>query len=498
MSFKPWFERWFVRALIAGTVLGLVGFACVSEDHARTTCSDLADGGVPIYDPPDGTVYDATPTTDAWAPAKIGIEADPGPRCTNCQQTDGLELMPIADYEQAFAPSWFNYGEPGAKIFPQQVGAPPDVPAPYWGLQVVDLRLLPGGARCGSNYALHLLGGRFTSWGGGFGTLYATVRGPENVERYCPADLEASPPTTGGALAPERNGDTCGFWMTPVEATQPARLGLDASMFDGIAFWARRGPGGQAPIRIAVQDTNTSDGFALILERDAYFVANGAASAFGGKPPACQRAVECCIHCNEVPRDVLLYGVDAEGGPVPDGIGYTVEKRCWKHGERPPPDLEEGGEHGFVFLDWATGSWTDVGADGQAYEDEFDDYEREIKLCCPRTMEQDPANGDPQFGGKECNDYTFHYDQSSGRYCWNTDDPPLPEKDQNRCQDGFETSVVVDTEWRLFTIPWSELRRSTLNRPPVDTQHIWAIFLYFGAGWLDTYVDDVGFYRKRP
>jgi hypothetical protein len=93
--------------------------------------------------------------------------------------------------------------------------------------------------------------------------------------------------------------------------------------------------------------------------------------------------------------------------------------------------------------------------------------------------------------------YVFNFDQSSGSYCYKPGQV-LPEKNQNRCDEGFEASVNVDTEWRQFRIPWRELRRFTPDKPPFDPDGVWQLAFYFSSGYLDTYIDDVGFYRRRP
>src|SRR5262245_43397340 len=122
MSSKSWRDQWVVRALVASGVLSAVAAACVSHDHPRPTCADLADGGTREFDIPEASVYAVVPSTDAQPITSYGLEADPGPSCSDCREEDAVELVPIADFEQGFAPAWFDYGEPGAAIEPQQTG----------------------------------------------------------------------------------------------------------------------------------------------------------------------------------------------------------------------------------------------------------------------------------------------------------------------------------------------------------------------------------------
>jgi hypothetical protein len=275
--------------------------------------------------------------------------------------------------------------------------------------------------------------------------------------------------------------------MTPVLHELPARLGLDASDFEGLAFWARRGPGGQATLRISVLDDNTSTGLALELERQTWL--NDDPSVVIREPP-CTRIQECCRYCEDVTYQPLVDGLVEE--PI-------TEKRCHLPDEPVPQyvfDSDGGVQRIYIGPEGADPLTSDAGTLTADMQAAYDNWRRDFKLCCPETMEQDPYDGDPKYGGNQCAPYVFNFDYSSGYYCHEPGEI-LPERNENRCEDGFEANVVVDTEWRLFTIPWGELRRFTPNRPPIDPRGIWKVAFYFGAGNLDTYVDDVGFYRKR-
>jgi hypothetical protein len=510
--------RWIIRGgiLLAGAATFVV--ACVSSDHPRPQCNDLADGGT-VIEVAEASVYQGIPTTDAQTPEMLGADPDPGPTCTDCTQANDVEVLLVHDFEQGFAPTWFNYAEPGVAIAPQQVGTgvaadgtAANVPPPYWGLQVPDLTLAPGGRRCGSKYALHMAGGPFLTWGGGYVSRSVTVRGPANLDKYCPTDTTGVPEGAWGiGVKPVSTGDACHFFITPV-AGQASHLGIDASAYEGISFWARRSPGAQSTLRIAVNDQNTSEGLALEVERENYFARQADPSA-PIATPACDRVLSCCRQCREVTRDAP--NVDS-GGTI-TGVRQVTEKRCHVADERPPPSLyvlEGGGQVNFIDYeqDPVTKAWVgvDKGAAGLygtgAWRTAYDTWDRDYKLCCPLTMDEEAERvalndnvglGDPQFGGRECSPYVFQYDYSSGYYCWAPGDPPLPERNENRCEDGFEANLNVDTEWRFYKVPWAELRRLTPNRKAIDTKGIWSVALFFGQGYLDTYVDDIGFYRKR-
>jgi hypothetical protein len=526
--------------VLLATAAGAAFAGCEAKGPPRPTCEDVSDAGT--SDGPEIVPYTAI-TTDAQPPEAFGMEPDPGPTCTDCRQDDAYEVMTISDFEDGFAPAWFNYGEPGILLEPSQAGEAraedggviPNLnpPQPWWGLQVANLEKDHGGARCGSRYALHMTGDRFSSWGGGFVTRHFIVRGDYmDRENLCGArsDLTENPnqPLDGGLLVngigkvpqfmPESYGTTresatgCIFWASPV-ADQPSVLGFDVEDFDGISFWARRGPSGQSSIRVALVDSSVSDDLALYTER-LYYRAEKARDPNAVVDPdkagaACTRVEECCENCSVV--DYLKYVPPVIVGSTviePARCDPVTEKRCHVPGERlvhcrPNPDNPgliqlfdyRGTDCGLApGPDTPDYCWTtDPVQVANSWDDDF-------PLCCPPTMEnENPAelNGDPRYGGTECRPYIFNYDQSSGSYCYH-DGEVLPEKNQNRCGEAFEASVVVHTEWRHFRISWDELRRFTPDKEPLDPKAIWQVAFYFGSGYLDTYIDDVGFYRRRP
>ena len=571
-------KLWILRSAAIGIALSVsAAFAsCKVDGPPRPTCEEISDAG----EVPDLGITPYTQvTTDAYAPTALGMDYDYGPQCTDCTQDDDLEIMTIADFEDGFAPAWFNYGEPGIEIEPRQAGeglseaglpnGRGSPPPPYWGLQVATLAERPGGERCGSEYALHMVGGRFASWGGGYVTRLFVTRG-QYSGRFCDPTATRDAGVNGIGEPPDEMLDIatgspigCKFFASPV-AGQASLLGADVSDFDGVAFWARRGPSGQSSLRIALVDSATSEDLALNLEREAYFeaVREGRVDSFSPDEAgaACRRIEGCCARCGEVTFDRFVATDET------DPIKPTTEKRCHVPGERlpryefiapdrsrqqeeawhgwnpilnttplaagirprpcglEPPEPIEGEEYSSCLDEQVRLRNADAGAaaDGGAGNTKFDEalcrwgehvscwmdfaqqvwdgWKQEFGLCCPVRMdEEDPLelNGDPRYGGKECTPYVFNSDFSSGSYCWNPGDPPLPEQNENRCGEGFESAVVVGTEWKLYTIPWAELRRFTPNKPPIDPRGIWQIAFYFGAGYLDTYVDDVGFYRRR-
>jgi hypothetical protein len=203
--------------------------------------------------------------------------------------------------------------------------------------------------------------------------------------------------------------------------------------------------------------------------------------------------VECCRQCNAYTHVVF----DAGASGTEFTLGEVTDMRCHLPNEPEPPFRLDAGvievQTGYPDPD---AGWKSVDGGVAPHEatNAWESWNRDYEPCCPATLAEDPKYGGNEPG--ECATYVFKYDFSSGSFCQRPGEI-LPEKNDNRCEDGFETSIVIDTEWKLFTIPWSELRRTTIGRPPIDPSSIWTIRLYPTAGWLDTYIDDIGFYRKR-
>jgi hypothetical protein len=327
--------------------------------------------------------------------------------------------------------------------------------------------------------------------------------------RYMPDTAEVAAIATG-----------CTFWASPV-TQQPSLLGVDVSDFEGVTFWARRGPSGQSTLRIALVDNNTSPDLARQMERDYWFDA-GPTSDPDNAGAECKRIEECCRKCDEELEHQEW--VVAKSAPGPDttvcvagemaGFRTITDKRCHIDGERLPhfecrPPASGGPVqlHAWDFRNGECGNEPDPEKPSTCWSPEakeiWDQWDRDFEICCPTTMEEeldagDPSKtyGDPRWGGTACRPYVFQFDYSSGNYCQHEGEV-LPERNQNRCDEVFESSVVVDTEWKLFRVPWSELRRFTPDKPPFNPKSVWQIGFYFGQGFLDTYIDDVGFYRKR-
>jgi hypothetical protein len=509
----------------------------VGNTVTRPTCVDLAQGigGMAGNDPAPGagsggTVYGVTAGTAGMggfiptpyvAPPLVqeDMPEDPGPKCLDCTQGRDIEHVVVIDFEDGYAPAWFSFDEQQYPIAPLQTpDGEPNEP-PYWGLHVADLATTPARQRCGSSYALRLQGGPYTQWGGGAGTSYFRLKGAQ-IDRYCPARIREILPMPGLPT------DECGFSIAPAyempttgdlsqrllvaSAWGKSVAGFDASQFDGVAFWARRAPGGSTGLQISLEDFNTSDAAAKTAQIEAQtskFVPN--LTLLNGRQPACTRALECCGRtsvetgsrpsCNlvNVPygAGVTPYGfADTTGNPEYAQERLVPEYRCYVE------DIDSNGEPIPTRVATPAG-----GQNSDAY-DVWNTWHSKHKLCCPTDFDDPqfgkspvPESAPPRERQKECVAYVVegNFENAGTQYCWDPGDPAIPPADENRCGDGFRAFVNLSTEWKLFRVPWSELRRSTIGKGPIDTTSIWSLNFYWRQGMLDTYIDDIGFYKKK-
>jgi hypothetical protein len=104
---------------------------------------------------------------------------------------------------------------------------------------------------------------------------------------------------------------------------------------------------------------------------------------------------------------------------------------------------------------------------------------------------------DPDFEGKECRPYTFTSGESN-EYCFNPSDPPPPSREE-RCGDGYTSNVQLSTEWKLYTVPFSEMRQGGYGKrsPEFDLHSAYSITLAWGPGNLDFFIDNVSLYRTK-
>jgi hypothetical protein len=316
-----------------------------------------------------------------------------------------------------------------------------------WGLPAEQT---PGPSCDGTpnDWVLHFKGGLFRKWGGGISHAFTDPVGTYRASPFdactdpnadfCPAKLAGDATTTPF--------DSAGLPTQPapnVDYLQSHDF-FDVSSYDGIAFWARRGPEGHDSSFVILTDKFTSS--RLARENQKY----------------CRRIRECHTRC--------LSGSPCAPAEVDPLTGKPVF-RCY--------DPMQGLPQLPIPID------------------------SELDLMYPRCGQSactsPPTYLDRDFDGKACTPYTFPAADESGEYCWNPgiDEPP-PSRD-DRCQDGWETTVQLSPDWKFYAVPWSRFGQVGFGKkaPYMDLKSIDT--LAFGAtmGWADVYFDNVTLYRRK-
>jgi len=418
---------------------------------------------------------------------------DPGSRPVDCSALDGIEVSPY--YVDTFEPplatnaagqsltgvatAWSSYDDGSDTAFrvPGDVGWYPDLGGSYIDeahTQQAQQGILPPYARAGSSpwglaadhqfgerptcdgapndWVLHYKGGRFNYYGGGMAHPFSPpldlglVYGPEE---HAWIFHEICPP--GSDLCPHsRRGDDPQLALDDVFPTPPGgymqtRPGFwDASLYDGVVFWARRGPDSATGLLVALQDKYTSDD--LARENERY----------------CKRIKVCVPQC--------VNGFSC----VRDTAGEEKVKRCM------PAST----------TDATIGDYNVAKVSNPALRE----------FLFPRCQEDTcvPAKYYPDYDLNEttCNAFAFT-GNDEGYWCSNPNKPVAPYAE--RCGDAFVSAISLSTDWKLFKIPFDSFRQVGFGKPApsFDLKTLYSIAFQFTVGYADVYVDNVSFYRNK-
>lgn len=319
----------------------------------------------------------------------------------------------FAVYDDKTEGSW-HAPEDGA--FYSEFGAKRD--SSIWGLAADTIQNGPSCDGGANNWALHVRGGRFNYFGGG-------AEHPLSLD--CPTQQEA-----------------CDLLVDAVGDERPDKA-FNVSSYDGIAFWARRGPDGSSGMMLLLQDKYTSDRLARTSQT--------------GSPGVgyCQRIKQCYPTCAD----------GASCVPVRFGDDAADVHRCVPEGVDPASSLMEKALLQKLYPPC-----------GQS-------------ACAPPTY--DP---DVDYTETQCKPYNFT-GLEENYWCFG-DEPPAPP--QERCGDGFVSNVSLSTDWTFYKIPFDRFQQVGFGKkaPPNDVPQktLYSIAFLFSVGYADFYVDNLSFYRN--
>ena len=400
------------------------------------------DGGVPVL-----------PALPIYPPIASGL-ADPGSSPTaSTARCDALNAIETS-------PQWRATFEPDDPNDPTQVGvgaawaafddgssdafhAPGDATwysgldgkygAP-WGLPADSV----GAPSCDgkpNRYSLHYRGGLFRKWGGGVSHVFTDPDGCPVGADFCP------PPPAAGATV-----DSAGLPLTAPDGTPyvQSHAFIDVASYDGISFWARRGPEGQSRMLVTITDNFTSD---RLARQNQKFCRRLSPIATGSVCHSkCLTGVPCVPDDPKATTPVYRC-MDPRGNSLPDNVSLAD------------------------FM-----------------------YPRCGKSACSSP----DTNPDPDFEGKACRPHTFPAADETGEYCYNEGDPDPPNRDE-RCLDGWASSVELTLDWQYYTVAFSDLRQGGYGKmaPYFNLHAVDTVAFGFIVGWADVFFDDVTFYRIK-
>lgn len=363
-----------------------------------------------------------------WADEANGClgqcQRDPGSPLMDCAAEEaGLEFLSISgwNFDGATASNLYSYTDKSAHNL-QPVG---------WQPATTEMSRCIGAS---DNKGLHLRGGPFRDWGGGFG-----VR------------LELGIGGAANCVDPVLRADYC-----PPVGTEPPldTRAFDLTGYDGVSFWARRGPDGQPLLRVMMADRRTDDDVSFLMSRD-----------IPDAPRFCERNLKCScpedLPCTVVPADKLdLVNNDcADKGVEPFMI-------CWD--PVADPYLIKQARH------------TTCGT-----------------TTCDCPYEAFPETQDPLFAGRGCNSFAFRGGIVND-YCYNPGQDPEPYEGNYLCGDHWASPVSLTTDWQFFKVPFTSMLQQgwAKEQHQFDLQYATGLRFTWDKGIIDYYIDDVRFYRE--
>jgi hypothetical protein len=419
-------------------------------------------GVVPDVDAQGNAVV---PLLPVYPPIASGMP-DPGSERINCAPLAGLEFAkPPAGAPIVPRAGWFDDFEPTTSDPSENGGAPGwasyDDLTKYSFHAPGDFTWYPGlmgtidwewglpsemtpGPSCDvtpNNWVMHFRGGEFRNWGGGVSHAFTDPVGSYRPTPFdaCAAGVDFCP----APLAPTATVDSAGLPTTAPDGSTYLQSHdfFDVSKWDGIAFWARRGPEGHDTALIILTDKFTSS--RLARQNQKY----------------CRRYRQCYPTC--------LSGTPCS--PVLDPGATTPTYRCFDPATGPFPPIQIDSQRDLMY-----------------------------PRCGQSACTSPTTYLDPDFDGKACSPYAFPAADESGYYCWNPGQDPPPAGRDERCQDGWQTSVQLAPDWTFYALPWSQFGQVGFGKkaPYMDLKSIDTIAFGATMGWADVYFDNVTLYRR--
>jgi hypothetical protein len=319
-------------------------------------------------------------------------------------------------------------------------------------------------ARCGdpTNHVIHIQGGPFLGWGGGIGIAMWHYNG-----------------NAGGSVATVDSSVT------------------DVSQWEGISFWARRGPDSQAGVRVLAGDRNTDDDISYLMYRDD-----------PTQPRYCERVRECaCLNhmaCQDYDTKTqvatVYNGACTPAHPAPLALGGTPATMSFCG---PPFPLGSGMPGASTYVSCNSCGRPNVPGSppnpNNRCDEPYPAFDTDYPVptgmtSSPQTM----AQGDRQFLHKPCMPATYRSGITS-LFCYDPSAGETVADTTEQCGDHWTMPVNLTNDWKFYTVPFNSMTQQGWAKkfPQLDVQHVSVVRFTWDGGWVDYYIDQVAFYRHR-
>lgn len=418
--------------------------------------------------------------------------------CAKAEQ--GVEFLPVTiyDFDNGAASNMYTYTDNTSEFFDVsntwQPGATPTT-------RCIDKP---------DDRALRLRGGPFVNWGGGAGRHFKCLNlnrtsgpgvvkigpGPAHFEdksdtgeiglgcdfndpvQACssvkedPAEEATDPESVlARSVCPQRDIDFIrgGNDLSKIEDPEEEfllNMTLDLSEWEGISFWARRGPDSIAGFKIGIGDKHTDDDLSFLQ----YHI-NPDSKRF------CERNFECgCPGGGECTLK----------SPADGGDGHY---RCWDSPRRPAQtDAEQyqlcGQER--CQQNFLPGPDTDSTVDlGNELESGVYDAFGYDGFSYPDSLTENTT----------CQTFAFRGGNQDA-FCMSDDKVPYERPVQ--CGDHWVKAVYLSTEWQFYKVPFTDLLQEGWAQESHHLDLTTAAVTRFtwSTGWIDFWIDDVRIYRS--
>jgi hypothetical protein len=350
--------------------------------------------------------------------------------------------------------------------------------------------------------AFHVFGGTFRGWGGGVGVSMAKLNGRDPITGNTDQSQSFDPraPKSFCCVSHDAAGQCVATADPKFAAVCPAAdaefavwmAALDVSQYEGVSFWARRGPNSQKGIRVLVGDKYTDDDLNYLAQRQ-----QGATGQV--QPLYCRRVRECDCRigqtCTFYDESVL------PTCPTPEHGGFFCSLPIMG-----PSMVSTSPDCSGLSI---YGGGTPISGAGPsnccnttACDDKYAAYPNDPIPDAGRFALAGGGAGtvghDIQFFGRPCTPYAWT-NGIGGSWCFDpaTDPPPAPSSEL--CGDHWTRTVDLSTQWQFYTVPFTQMLQQGWAKKSehLDLHSVSTLRFSWDVGNIDYWIDEVSFYRRK-